>query len=64
MGIRSTGFNLPQYTTAQLTAYVAAYGPAGTTQVNGLQAGSMAYNTTTNTVVVFNGTTFVTVTVA
>lgn len=59
MGIRSAGFALPIYTTAELAAFVASYGPAGTTEVNGLQPGQLVWDSTALVVKVYDGTAFV-----
>jgi hypothetical protein len=56
---RSLGFTLPLYTTVQLVALVAQYGPTGTVEVNGLQLGNLVFDTTTLSVKMYDGTNFV-----
>lgn len=59
MTIRAIGLILPAFTTAQLAALVAQYGPAGTVEVGAIALGALVRNTTTGALNVFDGTAFV-----
>lgn len=59
MAFRNVGLSLRRYTTAQLTALVGRFGPAGTQEVNAIQPGTIVFDTTTAEVKVFDGTAFV-----
>lgn len=53
------GRGLQAYTTVQLDALVAKFGPAGTQEVNAIAPGTLVWDTTATAVKVFNGTGFV-----
>lgn len=61
MVIRAIGQSMPNYTTAELTALVAEYGPTGTTEPNAIAVGALAFDTDLAVLVYFDGTAFVAV---
>lgn len=58
MAFRNVGTSLRNYTTAQLAALVAKFGPTGTQEVGAIKPGTLVFNTTTTKVMVYNGTDF------
>lgn len=58
MAFRNIGTSLRTYTTAQLTALVAKFGPTGTQEVGAIKPGTLVFNTTTSKVIFYNGTDF------
>lgn len=63
MVFRNVGLSLRSYTTAQLAALVARFGPSGTQQANAIKPGTMIWESTVGAVMVYDGTAFVTLTV-
>lgn len=59
MAFRNVGLSLRGYTTAQLTALVAKFGPTGTVEVNAIKPGVLVRDLTTGEVKVYDGTAFV-----
>jgi len=53
------GQGLAQFTTAQLTDFIARFGSTGTEGANQLAVGTLVWDTTANAVKVYNGTAFV-----
>ena len=53
------GRGLRRFSTVELTALVAKFGPTGTAQVNAIAPGTLVWDVTTVSVKVFNGTDFV-----
>lgn len=58
MAFRNVGVAERKYTTAQITALVARFGPAGTQEVNSISPGTIVFDTTVNKLKVFTGTVF------
>jgi YD repeat-containing protein len=57
---RPIGLTIKKYTTSQLNAFVANYGPSGIIQANSIDLGVVVYDKTVNRIKSFNGTTFIT----
>jgi len=58
MAFRNVGLSLRNYTTAQITALVARFGPTGTQEVDAIKPGTLVFNTTTTKVMMYTGTDF------
>jgi hypothetical protein len=59
MAFRNVAGSFRTYTTTQITALVAAFGPTGTQEVNAIKPGTVVFDTTANMIKVFNGTAFI-----
>jgi hypothetical protein len=58
MAFRNVGLSLRNYTTAQIAALVARFGPTGTQEVGAIKPGTLVFNTTTTKVMMYTGTDF------
>lgn len=58
MAFRNVGTSLRNYTTAEIAALVAKFGPTGTQDANSIRVGTLVFNTTTSKVMFYNGTDF------
>ena len=56
MAFRNIGTRLRNYTTAEIAALVAKFGPTGTQDANAIRVGTLVFNTTTSKVMFYNGT--------